>query len=161
MGDAEAVRKAVLDHIHGIFQAYLRQDREEIRRTHTPDWIGFQVPSVKIERGLDAYMANAERSLRTLRGVGYELLDTEVQAFGDLVLVYYVARYDYVDAEGRAGSLPLRSLDVYRREGGRWNQAGSHIAGAPCGSDSGEGDDTRPDGPNRRRPVPNAPRPPT
>jgi ketosteroid isomerase-like protein len=132
-------REQILAHIHSIFQAYIRQDRDTIRRTHSKDWTGFQGPSVRIERGLDDYMVNAEASLRQLRGTGYALLDTEVQLYGDVALVYYVARYDYVDVEGRAGSLPLRSLDVYRRENRAWIQCGSHITPIPEGGKWGEG----------------------
>ncbi len=136
---AKQDREQILQHIHSIFQAYLRQDRDAIRKTHTPDWTGFQGPSVKIERGIDAYMVNAEKSLQNLRGTGYELLDTEVQIYGDMALVYYIARYDYRDREGREGSIPLRSIDVYRREHGEWNQCGSHITPIPAGGDWGEG----------------------
>ncbi len=132
-------REQILQHIHSIFQAYLRQDRDAIRKTHTPDWTGFQGPSVKIERGIDAYMVNAEKSLQNLRGIGYELLDTEVQIYGDMALVYYIARYDYRDREGHEGSIPLRSIDVYRREHGEWNQCGSHITPIPAGGDWGDG----------------------
>jgi ketosteroid isomerase-like protein len=127
-------REDILNHIHSIFQAYLRQDREVIRRTHTRDWTGFQGPSTKIERGLDDYMVNAEKSLSALRGTGYELLDTEVQIYGDLAVVYYVARYDFRDGEGKAGAVPLRSVDIYRREAGEWNQCGSHITPVPANS---------------------------
>jgi len=126
-------RTQILEHIDGIFQAYVRRDREAIRRTHTPDWTGFQGPSVKIERGIDDYMVNAEKSLEHFYGTGYALLDTEVQLYGDVALVYYVARFDYRDGEGRRGSIPLRSLDVYRRENGAWNQCGSHITPIPSG----------------------------
>ncbi len=132
-------REQILQHIHSIFQAFLRQDRDAIRESHTPDWTGFQGPSVGIERGIDAYMVNAEKSLQNLRGTGYELLDTEVQIYGDLALVYYIARYDYRDREGREGSIPLRSIDVYRRENRQWNQCGSHITPIPTGGDWGEG----------------------
>jgi ketosteroid isomerase-like protein len=128
-------REDILQHIHGIFRAYLRRDREVIRAMHTSDWTGFQGPSVRIERGIDAYMVNAERSLEHFHGTGYEILDTEVQFHGDVALVYYIARYDYRDAQGRAGSIPLRSIDVYRRESGAWNQCGSHITPIPSGGD--------------------------
>jgi ketosteroid isomerase-like protein len=125
-------RERILQHIHGIFQAYLRQDREAIRRMHTHHWTGFQGPSTKIERSIDDYMKNAEKSMQEFRGTGYELLDTEVQVYGDVAVVYYVARYDYVDREQRSGSLRLRSVDIYRREGEGWNQCGSHIGGVPA-----------------------------
>lgn len=131
---------AIVAHIRGIFEAYVRKDREAIRRTHASDWVGFLGPSTKIERGLGDYMAGAERSLEHFDGLGYELLDTEIRIHGDLGLVYYTARYDYADREGNRGSLPLRSLDVYRREGGAWIQAGSHITPIPGGGAWGEGE---------------------
>ena len=131
-------QEQVLAHIDSIFQAYVRRDRDAIRRLHTNDWIGFQGPSTTIERGIDAYMKNAETSLEHFRGTGYEILDSEVQLFGDLALVYYVARYDYRDKDEREGSIPLRAIDIYRRENGEWNQAGSHITVIPSGGSWGE-----------------------
>lgn len=138
-------KQEILAHIHGIFEAYVGRDREAIRRAHTQDWTGFQGPSTAIERGIDAYMMNAERSLDALRGTGFDILDTEVQLLGDAALVYYVARYDYEDGEGQAGSIPLRALDVYRRTPAGWNQSGSHITVIPEPSESGwgEGSDQR------------------
>ncbi len=135
---AQRDREAILAHIHSIFQAYLRKDRATIRHTHTADWTGFQGPSVKIERGIEDYMINAERSLQAFDGTGYEILDTEIQLYGDVAVVYYVARYDYRTAAGETGSLPLRSVDVYRRKGGEWNQAGSHITPIPSAGNWGE-----------------------
>lgn len=138
-GGPEADRAAIVAHIRSIFQAYVDRDRATIESTHSADWTGFQGPSTKIERGLADYMVNADRSLAAFRGTGYELLDTEVQLHGDVALVYYVARYDYVDGEGKAGSLGLRSLDVYRRDAGGWIQSGSHITPLPSGGAWGEG----------------------
>jgi len=46
-------------------------------------------------------------------------------------VVFYVARYDYLDARGRQGSLPLRSVDIYCREPQGWNQCASHITPIP------------------------------
>ena len=126
-------REAILEHIDGIFQAFIRRDRDTIRRSHTPDWVGFQGPSTQIERGIEAYMKNADKSLDALQGTGYELLDTEVQIYGDVAVVYYVARYDYRDKDGKNGSIPLRSVDIYRRTDKGWNQAGSHIGVIPSG----------------------------
>lgn len=138
-------RQEILGHIHGIFQAFLRQDREALRRMHTHDWIGFQGPSVKIERGIEDYMVNAEKSLQSLQGTRYELLDTEVQFCGDVALVFYVARYDFRNRDGREGSMRLRSIDIYRRENGHWNQAGSHITPIRPDGAWGEGRSTSPD----------------
>lgn len=128
----ERDRKEILEHIHSIFQAYIRKDREAIRRTHSEDWTGFLMPSGKIERGIDDYMAYADRAIGgESLGVGYELLDTEVQIYGDIALVYYVARWDRRDADGSIVHVPLRSIDVYRRDAGGWIQCGSHITAAP------------------------------
>ncbi len=137
--DRQRDEQQILDHIRSIFQAYIDRDRETIRRTHAESWTGFQGPSRQIERGIDDYMRNADASLEHFRGTGYALLDTEVQIFGDIGIVYYIGRYDYVDKDGAAGSLPLRSVDVYRREGGDWTQIGSHITPIPGGV-WGEGD---------------------
>ena len=133
--------RQILNHIDAIFRAYIEQDRDSIARLHTSDWIGFQGPSRGIERGIGAYMENAERSLAAFRGTGYEMLDREVQIFGELALVWYVARYDYRSvADGSPGSITLRSVDVYRKTDGVWNQSGSHITVVPTGGKWGEQD---------------------
>ena len=129
----EADRAAILAHVHSIFDAFLRRDRDTLRATHSDDWTGFLGPSTAIERGIDAYMARADASLAAFRGTGYELSDSEVALFGDVAVVYYVARYDYEDPQGTPGSLPLRSVDLYRREPGGWIQFGSHITPIPSG----------------------------
>lgn len=137
-------RAQILKHVHGIFRAFIERDRDTIERMHTTDWVGFLGPSTGIERGIDAYMVNADRSLASFRGTGYELLDTEIQIYGDLALIYYVARYNFRDQEGREGSLPLRSIDIYCRENGHWNQCGSHITPIPSGGSWGEGSGSAP-----------------
>src|SRR5262245_11843516 len=43
-------RDQIIEHIHGLFNAYIRKDREAIRRGHTEDWRGFQVRSDHIVR---------------------------------------------------------------------------------------------------------------
>ena len=136
--DREADAREILAHIDSIFRAYLAGDRETVRRLHTEDWTGFMGPSTSIERGIDAYMINADRSLQHFKGTGYEMLDTEVRVLGDVAIVWYVARYDYRDADGRPGSIPLRSVDLYRREADGWDQFGSHIAVISSGGKWGE-----------------------
>jgi len=126
-------RQRILDHIHGIFRAYIDKDRETIRATHTEDWTGFLGPSTRIERGIGDYMRHAETSLQSFDGTGYELLDTEIQFHGDVAIVFYVARYDLRDKDGAARSLMLRSIDLYRRQEGEWIQFGSHITPFPEG----------------------------
>ncbi|MEE8576852.1 MAG: nuclear transport factor 2 family protein [candidate division Zixibacteria bacterium] len=133
-------KQQILSHIHSIFQAFLDQDRENIRNAHTADWTGFLGPSTQIERGIEAYMANVEKSLNAFKGFGYELLDSEIQIYDSVAVVYYVARYDYRAEDDQTHSIPLRSVDIYRREKDGWIQAGSHITIIPEGGDWGEGD---------------------
>lgn len=124
-------KKAILQHIHHIFDAYLSKDSETIRALHTEDWVGLLAGSQRIERGIEDYMKHAHRSLEQYHGTGYEILDSEVLLNGDSAVVFYIAQYEYRDAEGNASKLPLRSVDLYRRESHGWNQWGSHITVIP------------------------------
>ncbi|HET6374081.1 MAG TPA: nuclear transport factor 2 family protein [Candidatus Polarisedimenticolia bacterium] len=128
---AEADRQAILAHIDGLFQAYFRGDLPAIRRGHTADWTGFQIGSREIVRGIDAYMKNAEAVLARFRGVRYVLEDVQIDLHGDRAVVFYVAREWVLDDEGKEKEIRLRSVDLYRRERGGWNQEGSHIALLP------------------------------
>ena len=134
--------KEILEHIHSIFQAFIARDREVIRDSHANDWIGFMGPSTGIERGIDAYMVNADKSLQNLTGIGFQLLDTEIRMFTDVAVVYYVARYDYSDSDENVHSIPLRSVDIYERRLNGWIQIGSHIAVIPASGKWGEGSST-------------------
>ena len=88
-------------------------------------------------RGIDDYMAFAERALADFRGIGYEIHEMEVQVSGDVGIVYYTATWRYQDEEGVARELPLRSVDVYRRDAQGWNQCGSNICAAPISVSTG------------------------
>ena len=147
-------KQQILDHIHSIFKAFLARDRDAIRAAHTTDWTGFQGPSTGIERGIEAYMANVEKSLDAFEGTGFELIDTEVQLYGETAVVYYIARYDYKGTDGVVHGLPLRSIDIYRRDNGKWNQCGSHITPIPSGTSWGESDQA---GAGEATPVSEAP----
>jgi ketosteroid isomerase-like protein len=139
-------RDAILAHIHGLFQAYLRGDREAIRRGHTGDWKGFQLPSRAIVRGLDDYMQTADRVLASFRGLRYEILDADVEVIGDRAIVFYVAREWVATESGGEREILLRAIDLYRREPEGWNQCGSHIALAPqpAGQAGGEATEKAP-----------------
>lgn len=136
--------QAILEHIHSIFRAFIAKDRDAIREAHAKDWAGFMGPSTAIERGIDAYMVNADKSLENFNGIGFQLFDTEVQIFTDVAVVYYVARYDYSDADNNIHSIPLRSVDIYERRSSGWIQIGSHIAVIPSSGKWGEGAPTHP-----------------
>ncbi|MCH8026558.1 MAG: nuclear transport factor 2 family protein [candidate division Zixibacteria bacterium] len=124
-------RKEILAHINSIFSSFINRDRAAIQNAHTEDWIGFLVSSKSIERGIDAYMTNVDFSFENFRGVGFEILDSEVQIYDSIAIVYYVARYDYKSKSGETHSLPLRSVDIYRKEPSGWIQSGSHITIIP------------------------------
>lgn len=123
---------AIVAHIRGLFEAFIRGDREAIRRGHTGDWRGFQVGSRTLVRGIDSYMQAAEQALRSARGTRYEFLDMDVRVHGDHAVVFYLARYWVRDDAGAEQPLLLRSVDLYRREAGGWNQCGSNICWAPA-----------------------------
>lgn len=132
-------RQQILNHIHAIFQAFLNRDRETIKNLHSKNWIGFMGPSTGIERGIDAYMTNVDKSLDNFKGTDYELYDSEVQIHGNIAIVYYVARYDYAAENEQTHSIPLRSVDIYHRERDGWIQVGSHITVIPSEGAWGEG----------------------
>ena len=124
-------RKEILAHINSIFSSFINRDRDAIQNAHTEDWKGFLVSSTLIERGIDAYMTNVDSSFENFRGVSFEILDSEVQLYDSMAIVYYIARYDYKSKSGETHSLPLRSVDIYRREPNGWIQCGSHITIIP------------------------------
>lgn len=135
--DRAADREAIRAHIDKIFRAYVDGDCATIRATHAPNWIGFTGQARSIVRGLDEYMnssaafcrqGGANRSPEALRQaslVDYRLAEVDFVFYGDVALVPYVAETWY----GRAARVPgkLRSLDVYAKVDGRWNQVGSNI----------------------------------
>ena len=127
-------RDAIRAHIDGLFQAFIRKDREVIHRGHTSDWTGFQVMSSHIVRGIDDYMKAVDATLEAFEYLRYEILDIDIHLHGDTAVVFYLAQ-DWV--RGKDGDeLPslIRSVDIYRREGAGWNQCGSNICLVPTKS---------------------------
>jgi ketosteroid isomerase-like protein len=129
----EADRAAIRAHIETIFKAYMDKDRATVRATHAEDWRGFLTGSRHIIRGLDAYMEAADGSLRNLdtRILRFDLSEYDVVFHGaDVAVINYVA-----DLVVRAGADTLtdklRTLDVYARREGHWNQVASNVARHP------------------------------
>ena len=54
-----------------------------------------------------------------------------MQSRGGVAIVYYVARYDYVGADGHADLEPLRSIDIHQRDGAGWIQCESRSSVIP------------------------------
>lgn len=120
--------KAILDHIHGIFEAYMNADEEAIRATHSSDWTGFSSQSRSIVHGIDAYMANARRALSNSRITRYELEEVDIQIHGDVGIVYYVANWTIqLNGTDTRVRMHVRSVDVYQKRAGDWIQIGSNL----------------------------------
>jgi len=120
--------RAIVDHIHSIFKAYMDGDEATIRATHSADWTGFNSQSRSIVRGIQDYMENARAALSGARIVRYELEDVEVQIHGDVGVVYYVANWtmklNEIDLRVR---MHVRSVDIYQKRSGSWIQIGSNL----------------------------------
>lgn len=132
-------------HVIGLFDAFLAGNRDALAAGRTSDWKGFQIRSTRLVHGVDEYMAELERVLGGQEVERYDFLDFEIDVFGDLALVYYVARDWLVSADSVSAATPrtilIRSLDVYRRIEGSWTQIGSNICSvADTLDDSAESD---------------------
>ncbi len=123
-------RQEVIDHIDGIFNAYIRQDKEAVRAMHTQDWMGFKGNSRTIVKGIDGYMQNVLTGASHL--LDYEMEEIEVDLYGDIAHVYYVANWrSRLTESGQVFTIRSRSLDIYRREAQGWIQSGSHLTILP------------------------------
>lgn len=128
---AKTDRETILDHVHGLFKAFLSKDRETIRRGHTADWRGFQIRSRHLVRGIDEYMKAADQVMESFQGTRYELIETDVEVHGDVAIVFYLAREWLRTDDGLEKTILIRSVDIYRREPAGWNQCGSNICIVP------------------------------
>jgi ketosteroid isomerase-like protein len=118
-------RQQIIDHLHSIFDAFVRQDREKIRATHTEDWTGFQAASREIVRGIDGYMKNVILANKMLE---YEIQDIEVKIYGGVAVVFYIAQWkSQMKASGQVVKMRARSVDIYRKETSGWIQCGSNL----------------------------------
>jgi hypothetical protein len=121
-----ADREAIRAHLDTIFRAYINKDLSTIRMTHWENWTGFTIGARSIIRGIDEYMQDAERATRNpLLIADYKLSDIDFRFYGDVALVPYVA--DVVAGSNLRLPGKFRSLDVYAKIDGKWNQVGSNI----------------------------------
>lgn len=126
-----ADRDAIRAHIDSIFQAYMEKDRDMVRATHAENWRGFLTRSRTILRGIDEYMASAERALGGPgRIFDYEMTEFDVLFYGEVALVPYIADMEVGIGEYRVDQT-LRVLDVYTRIHGDWIQIASNTAFHP------------------------------
>jgi len=130
-GNTESDRQQIIDHIHSIFKAFVQQDRVGIRARHTVDWTGFKNNSREIVQGIDGYMK--DMTLKILKMEEYEIQDIEVQLYGNIAIVYYIAEWkSRVISTGQLLQIRARSVDIYRKDAKEWNQAGSHLSILPA-----------------------------
>jgi ketosteroid isomerase-like protein len=131
--DSDAIRA----HIESVFDAYAQHDKAKLRETHMQNWRGFVRPSREIIRGIDAYMQQADMILSgTYKVTGHKIVDFDVIFYGNVGLVSYIANLDWA-IDGITYHDKLRVLDVYVKENGHWNQAGSQVATHPDALEAG------------------------
>lgn len=124
-------QEKIVQHIDGLFKAFIRKDLDAIRRGHTSDWKGFQVGSRHLVRGIEEYTEAAKQAIKNFDGKRYEMLDLDVQIHGDVAIVFYLAKYWTAAPSGDEKAILLRSVDIYRKEPQGWNQCGSNICTVP------------------------------
>lgn len=129
-----ADKQAIRSHIEKIFKAYVDGDCATIKATHSQNWIGFTGSARSILHGLDEYMNSSARFCQQQSAVtpgaqrsglaDYKITEIDYMFYGDVALVPYVADTWY-GKERVPGK--LRSLDIYVKTNGEWNQVGSNI----------------------------------
>jgi hypothetical protein len=127
--------KAIKAHIDKIVRAYMSKDSVTVRQTHSKNWRGFLSRSVKVLRGIEDYMSEATlggifSKQNTWRIVNYKMLDFDLVFHENTGIVNYVAEFFWEDGQDH-GSYKLRSIDIYGKENGHWNQLASHIGPLP------------------------------
>jgi len=131
--------KAIRDHIDKIIRAYIAKDRDTVKRTHSDNWRGFLSGSRTIIRGIDGYMSTVDaqgilNKGNTWRLVDYKFVDYDIVFYGDTGVVSYIAEFFWQNGENK-GSYFLRSIDIYAKERGEWNQVASNIGPLPDDQD--------------------------
>lgn len=134
--DRQTDRVAIQAHIDAVFDAYIRKDRADLRKTHVENWRGFLSSSSQIIRGIDEYMQQAEPFLSSSYKIdSYRILDLDFVFYGNTAFVSYIADLD-LNSQGQLIHNKLRVVDLYVQSDGHWNQAGSQVATHPDALDS-------------------------
>lgn len=133
--DRTADDKAIRTHIDKIIRAYTAKDRDTVKRTHSNNWRGFLSGSRTIIRGIDGYLSTVDgqgilNKENTWRLVDYKFVDYDIVFYGDTGVVSYIAEFFWRDGDSK-GSYFLRSIDIYAKEKGAWNQVASNIGPLP------------------------------
>ena len=129
--------KAIRNHIDNIVKAYMNKDSATVRKTHSKNWRGFLSRSTQVLRGIDDYMEAATAGgtfskENTWHIVNYKMLDYDIYFHENTGIVNYVAEFFWEDGQDK-GSYKLRSIDIYGKENGHWNQLASNIGPLPGG----------------------------
>jgi ketosteroid isomerase-like protein len=140
----DADRAAIRTHIESICQAFVDDDVQKIRDTHTDDWRGFLEGSRAPIAGIDAYMrangipwpppagapprAAAPNPTRT-----FKVFDFDVHFYGpDLAVASFFVEFGDTAGGAFKTGVRYRIMDVYARRNGAWNQAASHTVVDPA-----------------------------
>jgi hypothetical protein len=132
--------KAIKAHISRIFQAYISKDSQTVKLTHSENWRGFLTFSNRILRGIGDYMNDATAPgtfnlNNPWKLVGYKMLDYDIVFHEQTGIVSYIAELYWQQGKD-SGSYKLRSIDIYGKEKGHWNQIASHIGTLPSDYDN-------------------------
>jgi hypothetical protein len=127
--------KAIRAHIDNIVKAYMNKDSVTVRNTHSKNWRGFLSQSTQVLRGINDYMDAAVgggifSKENTWHIVNYKMLDYDLYFHENTGIVNYVAEFFWEDGQNK-GSYKLRSIDIYGKENGHWNQLASNIGPLP------------------------------
>ncbi len=128
----EKDKAEIKEHIESIFQAFIDQDIDKIKSTHSTDWTGFKTSSTTLKRGINSYMENVQNALDSFQMTHYQFDDIEIQHYGDLAVVYYLAstgfKLKFLPENDTIYPVKYKSIDIYKREPDGWIQSGSHIS---------------------------------
>ena len=121
-----ADRTAIRGHIDRIFQAFIHQDRAELRATHAENWLGYLEGSREKIKGIDAYMNSAAyfEPNGAYGMTGYRMREFDMIFKGDAAFVTFVAEVESKTPDGPS-KRTLRIADFYTKQNGSWIQTGS------------------------------------
>lgn len=119
-------RQQIIEHLHSIFNAFVHQDLETLRATHSDDWTGFKAGSREIVKGIDGYMENI--TFKNVVMLEYEIEDIEIKFYDNVAVVYYIAQWkNRLKGPGQRMSIRARAVDIYVKKGNQWIQTGSNL----------------------------------
>jgi uncharacterized protein (TIGR02246 family) len=118
---------AVRDLIEAWAEAVRRKDTTGILRSHTPDFVLFDVPPPFKSAGLDAYRKTWDVFFSWSSGpVRFDIQEIEVTAGADVAFAFATMRCEEPGSDGKAEALDFRLTICLRKIDGQWVTAHEH-----------------------------------